>query len=66
MMGAMADRIEVAQRRNRRRRRVARIIYLIVVIAGAIALWALIPKEVVDTVRDTYLNPDAAADLNEP
>ncbi len=33
-----------------------RLIYLLVLIAGAVVLYWLIPREVWDTIRDTYLS----------
>lgn len=62
----MEDRIDIAVKRNRRRRRVGRVIYLLVLIAAAVIGWQFIPKDVIDAVRTTYLNPDAAASVNDP
>ena len=39
------------------------LIYLVVVAGLAVTLWFLIPDEVKQTVRDTYFNPDRAADM---
>jgi hypothetical protein len=33
------------------------LIYLIVVVAGAVALWLFIPEEVKRTIWDTYVSP---------
>lgn len=62
----MADRIEAAYARNRRRRRKGRVVYLLLVIAAALAIWYFIPQDVIDVIRQTYLNPDAAANINAP
>jgi hypothetical protein len=32
-------------------------VYLLIVIAGAVALWLLIPDDVKQAIRDTYVNP---------
>ncbi|MCA9257345.1 MAG: hypothetical protein KDA33_16980 [Phycisphaerales bacterium] len=60
----MADRVEQAMQRVKRRRRVGRIIYLLFVIVAAIVGWQFIPQDVIDAVRNTYLNPDAAASVD--
>lgn len=33
------------------------VVYLLVVLGGAIALWLLVPDEVKQTIRETYFNP---------
>jgi len=56
--GGIEDRVHFARRRFRRRFIISRIIYLLLVIAGAVVVWKLVPQEVKDAVRNTYLNPD--------
>ena len=41
----------------------ARLVYLIIVIGLAVAVWFLIPDEVKQTVRDTYVDPDRAGNM---
>jgi len=43
--------------RRRRRSLWFLAVYLIVVLAGAIALWLLVPDDVEQTIRETYFNP---------
>ena len=52
------ERSQAAASRRRRRRRwlVFRLVYLLIVIIGAIALWLLIPEDVKTAVRETYLD----------
>ncbi|MCB9853928.1 MAG: hypothetical protein H6819_12580 [Phycisphaerales bacterium] len=41
-------------------------IYLVIIITAAVVGWQFIPQDVIDAVRTTYLNPDAAASVNDP
>ncbi len=43
-------------RRRRRRSVWFLVVYLIVLVGGAIALWLLVPDEVKQTIRETYFN----------
>ncbi len=56
--------IEPPTKPRRRRIGVGKMIYLIIVIAGAVIGWQFIPKDVIDAVRQTYLDPDAAASMD--
>lgn len=66
LLSCMEDRIDIALKRNRRRRRIGRVIYLVIIITAAVVGWQFIPQDVIDAVRTTYLNPDAAASVNDP
>jgi hypothetical protein len=57
--------VEAPPRKRRRGRYgVGTLIYLLIVIAGAVIGWQFIPKDVIDAVRQTYFDPDAAATIN--
>jgi len=43
--------------RRRRRSLTFLIGYLLVLVAGALALWMLIPDDVKKTIYETYINP---------
>ncbi len=64
-MDAWDEESNAAPRKRRRRRYgVGTLVYLLIVIAGAVIGWQFIPKDVIDAVRQTYLDPDAAANIN--
>ena len=50
------------QFRKGRRWFVVLALYMVILAAFVGALWYFIPPDVVDAVRDTYLNPSAAID----
>lgn len=43
---------------RRRKYVIWRLVYLLVVLAGAIVLYLLIPREVLDVIRATYFSKD--------
>jgi len=47
---------------GRRRWFVLLVAYLLILVAGVGALWYFVPRDVVDAVRNTYLNPSTEID----
>ncbi|MFQ5412685.1 MAG: hypothetical protein ACE5EC_10325 [Phycisphaerae bacterium] len=49
-------------RKRRRRWLVAFVVYILILAAGVYALWHFLPRDVVDAIRNTYLNPSTEID----
>ncbi len=49
-------------RPRRKRRRILYILYLLAIVAGAYLIYGLVPADLKEAIRDTYLNPDAVVD----